>query len=121
MTTHPHPVDLSVHRRRRHPTASYTDRLATMKDRDPQVCTCGHRCITHGSYIDGQCTGVGQGPCGWPRCECARFAASGAVSTSPLIPVPDYTRANPAKDRTCPDCHAPPGEPCHWVCSTWWS
>ena len=23
--------------------------------------------------------------------------------------------------RTCPDCQAGPGEPCHWACSSWWT
>jgi hypothetical protein len=121
MAAHPSTVDLAAYRRRRHPTASCADRIAATKQTDAQVCTCGHRCAAHGSYLDGALVGIGQGPCGWPQCSCDHFAASGAHSEEPFVPVPDYSRTPAVEDRTCPDCHAEPGEPCHWACSSWWA
>jgi hypothetical protein len=121
VNTQPHDVgDLGARRRRRHPTASYADRIAAMKHHDAQVCTCAHRCITHGSYVAGDFVGIGQGPCGWRGCDCEHFAASGAISDTDHGR-PGLHRPQTVKDRTCPDCHAAPGEPCHWACSSWWA
>ena len=121
MNTHPHTVTEPAEHRRHHPTASYADRIAAMKQHDAQVCTCAHRCATHGSYIAGEFVGIGQGPCGWPGCDCDRFAAGGAHSYTPITAAPDYTRPPGVEVGTCPDCRAEPGEPCHWACSSWWA
>lgn len=107
-----------------HTAATYERRLALLREHDAQVCTCGHRCITHGSYGQDQTfIGVGLGPCGWPRCECVKFTPSGASSSTGFVPIPDYDRepSESELNSTCDDCHAAPGEHCHWACSSWWA
>jgi hypothetical protein len=92
-----------------------------MKPHNAQVCTCGHRCVIHGSRSAGAFVGIGQGPCGWPGCDCDGFAATGEHTYAPITGVPDHTRPTSVEDRTCPDCRAEPGEPCHWHCSSRWA
>jgi hypothetical protein len=58
-----------------------------------------------------------------PRSDCAKFDASGAISRVAIAPVPEYDRepTGDALNQTCPDCQPPPGEGCHWACSSWWA
>lgn len=54
------------------PGDGYTGKNAgAMRERDNRVCQCGHKCISHGSFIAGDFAGVGMGVCG--MCECGRF------------------------------------------------
>ncbi len=132
--THParEPAEISPFRQRRAQarrgqhqsnSATYERRLALLKAHDAQVCTCGHRCITHGSYDGQRFVGVGLGRCGWPCCDCTKFSASGTSSPTAFEPIPDYDRepTDSQLNSTCHDCQAPPGETCHWACSSWWA
>jgi hypothetical protein len=92
-----------------------------LRERDTHICTCAHRCATHGSYLAGEFVGIGYGPCGWPDCDCDHFTDSGATSTHALNLASPRQRDHPVAHRTCPDCQAAPGEACHWACSSWWS
>jgi hypothetical protein len=115
-------IDIGERRRRsRARVATIEEHRRELRERDAHICLCTHRCATHGSYVAGEFVGIGFGPCGWPGCDCDRFTDSGAKSYDPIIPVPDYDREQPIEHRTCPDCHADPGEPCHWACSSWWT
>ena len=44
-----------------------------------------------------------------------------ASAADTFVPVPDYDRNPAIGSRTCPDCQAAPGEPCHWACSSRWN
>lgn len=55
---------------------------ALLRARDNALCTCGHKCVSHGSYLDGAFIGVGAGPCGFDHLigaesvkHCERFEA----------------------------------------------
>ena len=115
-------IDIAERRRQsRARVANIERQRRELRERNAHICTCTHRCATHGSYVAGEFVGVGFGPCGWPGCACDRFTDSGAKSYEPITPVPDYGRNPPIEDRTRPDCQAGPGEPCHWACSSWWT
>jgi hypothetical protein len=115
-------ADVAERRRQSHArVATIEARHREMRERDARICTCTHCGASYRCYEDGEFVGIGLGPCGWPGCDCDRFADSGAKSYQPISPVPDYNRDPPIEDRTCLDCQAGPGEPCHWACSSWWT
>lgn len=66
----------------------YTGKNAdAMRERDNRVCQCGHKCISHGSFVAGEFAGVGMGVCG--MCECGRFGTlegytHGIISVDPM-------------------------------------
>jgi hypothetical protein len=131
MTSDRSPVDIERYRAQRAQARAgdprnletYQRRMALLKEHDARLCTCGHRCITHGSFDRHGFVGVGLGPCGWPRCDCPQFSPTGTSTHTALSPRPDYPRAPEAEAlaRHCSDCHAPPDELCHWACSSWWT
>ena len=41
-------------------------------ERDAAACACGHRNVSHGSFVRAEFVGVGMGVCGF--CDCSGFS-----------------------------------------------